>query len=267
VPGGLVLVLSAHGVGVQIYVCAAAKEEPTRYSWTLKAPEADLQDPTGKSLGRHYAGPTWEADDGSKVVGELVTSQAAPQATAIPWLLLRAKSTSGAGIFGHIVSIQRLHTDGGKAPAGGCDGTLAATETRVPYSAEYRFYAADPKSPIGLWKTIDDKTGKARALVRIYEEHGRLFGRIEQSFTPGGEHRICVPCTDERKNQPIIGLVVIRNIGQEGNEYAGGDILDPESGSVYHCKMHLEQDGSRLVLRGYIGFSLFGRSQTWQRQG
>ncbi len=102
--------------------------------------------------------------------------------------------------------------------------------------------------------------------MRIYEQDGKLFGRIEQSFTPGAEHRVCVPCTDERKNQPIIGLLIIRNIKRDGNVYSGGDILDPESGSVYRCKMHVEQDGARLILRGYIGFSLLGRSQTWQRQ-
>jgi uncharacterized protein (DUF2147 family) len=128
-------------------------------------------------------------------------------------------------------------------------------------------HAAQSASPIGLWKTFDDKTGKPRAIVRIYEQGGKLFGRIEQSFTPGGETRVCVPCTDERKNQPIIGLVIIRNIKPDGNDYSGGDILDPESGSVYRCKMHLEQGGTVLVLRGYIGFSLLGRTQTWQRQG
>jgi uncharacterized protein (DUF2147 family) len=126
--------------------------------------------------------------------------------------------------------------------------------------------AADSMSPVGLWKTFDDKTGQARALVRIYEQGGKLFGRIEQSFTPGGETRVCVPCSDERKNQPIIGLIIIRNIKQDGNDYSGGDILDPESGSVYRCKMHLEEGGRILALRGYIGISLLGRSQTWQRQ-
>jgi uncharacterized protein (DUF2147 family) len=120
--------------------------------------------------------------------------------------------------------------------------------------------------PIGVWKTFDDKTGNARAIVRIYEQEGKLFGRIEQSFTPGAEHRVCAECTDERKNQAIVGLIIIRNMKRDGNEYNGGDILDPESGSVYRCKMHLEQDGTRLILRGYIGFSLLGRTQTWQRQ-
>jgi len=123
---------------------------------------------------------------------------------------------------------------------------------------------AGADSPIGLWKTIDDKTGAARAIVRIYEQDGRLFGKIENSFTPGAEHRVCEVCTDERKGQPILGLIIIRNMKHTDNEYSGGDILDPETGSVYHCKMHVE-GGTRLVLRGYIGFSLLGRNQIWQR--
>jgi uncharacterized protein (DUF2147 family) len=124
--------------------------------------------------------------------------------------------------------------------------------------------AADAGSPIGLWKTFDDRTGAARAIVRIYEQDGRLFGKIESSFMPGAEHRVCAVCTDERKDQPIIGLIIIRNMKHTDGEYSGGDILDPENGSVYHCKMHVE-GGTRLVLRGYIGISLLGRNQTWQR--
>jgi uncharacterized protein (DUF2147 family) len=126
--------------------------------------------------------------------------------------------------------------------------------------------ATGAQSPVGLWKTFDDKTGQARALVRIYAQEGKLFGRIEQSFKPGSEHRVCVACSDDRKNLPILGLVIIRNMKPDGGEYDGGDILDPESGAVYRCKMHVEQDGARLILRGYIGFSLLGRTQTWERQ-
>ena len=125
--------------------------------------------------------------------------------------------------------------------------------------------AADATSPLGLWKTFDDKTGKARAIVRIYLEDGKLFGKIEQSFTPGAESRVCSVCSDERKDKPIIGLIIIRNMKPDGSAFTGGDILDPDSGSVYRCKMHLEQDGTRLSVRGYIGFALLGRSQTWQR--
>ena len=88
------------------------------------------------------------------------------------------------------------------------------------------------QSPIGLWKTVDDKTGKPRALVRIYLKDGKYFGRIEHSFTPGAETRVCSVCTDERRNQPIIGLLIIRNVALRDGEYGGGDILDPDSGSV-----------------------------------
>ena len=126
--------------------------------------------------------------------------------------------------------------------------------------------AADNNSPVGTWKTFDDKTGNARGIVRIYEQNGKLFGKLEQSFVPGAERRVCAVCTDDRKNQPIIGLLIIRNMTRDDGGYSGGDILDPESGSVYRCKLHLEQDGIRLIVRGYIGFSLLGRSQTWQRQ-
>ncbi|MEA3151096.1 MAG: hypothetical protein QOD56_2035 [Gammaproteobacteria bacterium] len=127
-------------------------------------------------------------------------------------------------------------------------------------------HSAEATSPIGRWKTVDDKTGKARAIVRIYEQDGKLSGEIEQVFTPGAETRVCKFCTDERKNQPIIGLRIIRNMKPNGSEYTGGDILDPESGSVFRCKMHLEQDGARLIVRGYLGFALLGRTQIWQRQ-
>ena len=141
--------------------------------------------------------------------------------------------------------------------------SLALCASAAPLTA---FSSDITPSPIGVWKTFDDKTGKEMAVVRIYESDGKVFGKIIQSFKPGAETRVCVPCTDERKDQPIIGLVIIRNMKRDGDEYDSGDILDPESGSVYHAKMHLEQDGARLVVRGYIGFSFLGRSQTWQRQ-
>ena len=87
--------------------------------------------------------------------------------------------------------------------------------------------AADSQSPIGLWKTVDDKTGMPRAIVRIYVQGEKYFGRIEKSFTPGAEARVCSACTDERKNQPIMGLLIVRNMTARDGEYSGGDILDP----------------------------------------
>jgi len=119
---------------------------------------------------------------------------------------------------------------------------------------------------MGLWETIDDKTGKPTAVVEIFAKDAKLFGRIEQILTRGDKNGVCVACTDARKDQPIIGMIIIRNIKPVGPEYSGGDILDPDSGSVYRCKMHLEKNGSQLIVRGYIGLSLFGRSQTWHRR-
>jgi len=145
-------------------------------------------------------------------------------------------------------------------------GILAVTILAIAMLHGVLASAAEAGSPIGLWKTVDDKTGNARAIVRIYEQGGKLFGRIEKSFTPGAENRVFDVCTDERKDQPIIGLVIIRNLQSKDGEYSGGDILDPDTGTVYRCKLHLDQDGSHLIVRGYIGISLLGRSQTWQRQ-
>jgi uncharacterized protein (DUF2147 family) len=120
-------------------------------------------------------------------------------------------------------------------------------------------------SPEGLWKTVDDHTGAPRALVRIYREGEAYFGRIEASLVPEEADARCSACEGERKDQPVVGMVIVRNMKAEKDGYGGGDVLDPESGSVYDCVLHLEGEGRRLILRGYIGLSLFGRSQTWQR--
>src|SRR5438067_3617319 len=122
------LIFSGMGEGSQIYICAP---KPDGYGpeWKLKAPDAAVTDGAGAKL-RHYAGPTWEAGDGSKVVGE-VKARTEVDAAAIPWLLLAARSTSGPGLLEHVRWIQRLETRGGKAPDGKCD---AGAETRVAYS-------------------------------------------------------------------------------------------------------------------------------------
>lgn len=125
--------------------------------------------------------------------------------------------------------------------------------------------AAEP-SATGVWKTIDDKTHQTRGTVRLYEQDGAIFGKIESSVDPKTATDVCDLCTGERKNQPIIGLVFLRNMKRQGaTEYAGGDILDPDTGTVYRCKMTLLDGGRRLVVRGFIGVALLGRSQTWLR--
>jgi hypothetical protein len=133
--------LIAYAQGVQIYTCGPAQDRPGQYAWNFKAPEATLADRSGNTIGRHYAGPTWESPDGSKVVGQVVASNPGTDANAIPWLLLSAKSVSGNGVFTRTQSVQRIQTVAGKAPAGGCANAAdAGKEARVPYQAIYYFY-------------------------------------------------------------------------------------------------------------------------------
>jgi hypothetical protein len=128
--------------GVQIYECRARKEQPGNYAWTFVAPEADLFDGRGKRIGRHYAGPHWEADDGSKIVGALKERADAPAGDAIPWLLLTSKSVGREGVFRNITSIQRVNTAGGLPPLSGCSNAAIGTTTRIHYTADYYFFAA-----------------------------------------------------------------------------------------------------------------------------
>jgi hypothetical protein len=145
VPANQVPSLEARANGVQIYQCSPSKEDPAVYKWTFKAPEAELFDDNGKKIGKHYAGPTWEANDGSKVMGQVKAQDDGPNRDAIAWLLLSVKSASGNGVFSQTQSIQRLSTAGGKAPPeGSCNSAEAGKEARVPYTAVYYFYVTKP---------------------------------------------------------------------------------------------------------------------------
>jgi hypothetical protein len=126
--------------GVQIYECTAKAGQPASYEWVFRAPEADLVDSGGRSVGKHYAGPTWESRDGSAVVGQVKARDAAPDASAIPWLLLSTKSTGGSGLFSGSKHIQRVHTVGGITPTESCSAANAKQTARVPYTATYFFY-------------------------------------------------------------------------------------------------------------------------------
>src|SRR6266480_3657179 len=142
VPASQTLSLETHAAGVQIYDCKPGKDDPAHFEWVFRAPEADLFDAAGKKIGKHYAGPTWESNDGSKAVGEVKARDDGPDPNAIPWLLMSAKSTEGNGIFGKTQSVQRLNTVGGKAPADGCSQAQVGKEARIPYRATYNFYVA-----------------------------------------------------------------------------------------------------------------------------
>lgn len=137
VPDGQKLLLRAYARGVQIYVCETSPDG--RLTWNLKAPEAMLFDELDRVIGSHYAGPTWELDqDGSKVCGAVLQRVPSPDAAAIPWLLLKMKTTEGTGQFRRVTHIQRVNTKGGLAPA--ATPTTPGQEVRVHYSAEYYFY-------------------------------------------------------------------------------------------------------------------------------
>jgi hypothetical protein len=134
--------------GVQIYECRARKDQGGGYEWAFVAPEADLFDAAGNKIGRHYAGPHWESNDGSRVVGTAKERADAPVADAIPWLLLTAKSVGPEGSFSKVTSVQRVSTAGGTAPKTACSPAEAGTTARVNYTADYYFFTPRPAAPV-----------------------------------------------------------------------------------------------------------------------
>jgi len=116
----------------------------------------------------------------------------------------------------------------------------------------------------GKWKTIDDVTGKEKSYVEIYENNGKIYAKILELLTPGDENKICDLCEGENKDKPVKGMVVINGLLKDGDEWNGGTILDPKNGKIYKCYITLEND-DKLKVRGYIGFSLLGRTQYWYR--
>ena len=126
--------------GVQIYECRAKKDQSGDYEWAFVAPEADLFDSAGTRVGKHYAGPHWESNDGSKIAGTVKASSPAPAADSIPWLLLAAKSDGPEGSFSKFTSVQRVSTVGGVAPKTGCSQAAVGAPARVNYTADYYFF-------------------------------------------------------------------------------------------------------------------------------
>jgi len=123
-------------------------------------------------------------------------------------------------------------------------------------------------SPVGLWKNIDDESGKPKALIRITEANGVLEGKIEKLFHDASQDQnpVCDKCSDARKNQPILGMTMLSGLKKDGDEYNGGEILDPNNGKVYRSKLKVADGGKKLEVRGYIGVPMLGRSQTWVRE-
>ncbi len=136
-PANEQVLLQVHAKGDQVYTCTS---NGAQFAWALKAPDAQLAGKDGKPFGKHFAGPTWEANDGSRVTGEAAANAASPDPDSIPWLLLTAVSHGGDGVLARVTSVQRINTKGGKAPASGCDAAHAGAEHRTPYSADYVFF-------------------------------------------------------------------------------------------------------------------------------
>ena len=122
-------------------------------------------------------------------------------------------------------------------------------------------------SPVGRWKTIDDHSGQTKAIVEIREANGELEGRIVQLFHPPVPHPECIKCTGALKDKPVLGMQILWGMRHNGNEWTGGRVLDPESGKLYRCTMTLEDGGKTLRVRGYVGVSVFGRTEKWVRVG
>ena len=123
---------------------------------------------------------------------------------------------------------------------------------------------AQKNSVLGKWKSIDDQTGKQMGVVHIYEEDGKIYGKVIEITKEQDRDKLCNNCLGEDKDQPILGLNVIRGLTKDGEEYSGGKILDPKHGKYYKCYINLENE-NKLKVRGYIGISFFGRTQYWHR--
>jgi uncharacterized protein (DUF2147 family) len=126
---------------------------------------------------------------------------------------------------------------------------------------------AQAPSAVGRWTTIDDETKKPKSVVTIWEENGKLYGKIEKLFREPNEEQnpLCDKCEGALKNKPIIGMTILRDLKKDGSEWSGGSILDPANGKTYKATIAIEDGGKKLKLRGYIGISLLGRTQYWMR--
>ena len=126
--------------------------------------------------------------------------------------------------------------------------------------------ADDAASPVGVWRVLDDDNSTPLALVRVYEEYGQFFGRIVKTFDNGREPLRCSACRNELRDQPLIGMVILRALHREEEHFAGGEILDPETGDTYRCIVHLRDHGQKLRVRGYRAIVWLGETRTWMRE-
>jgi uncharacterized protein (DUF2147 family) len=126
-------------------------------------------------------------------------------------------------------------------------------------------FSSQAQKVTGLWKTIDDQTGVEKSIVEIYEKNGKVYGKVKEILDPDApKNATCQNCPGDDDGRPIIGLTFIKGLEKDGDEYTDGNILDPETGELYKCYIKLVED-DKLKVRGYIGFSLLGRTQYWYR--
>lgn len=117
----------------------------------------------------------------------------------------------------------------------------------------------------GQWKTIDEESGKEKAIVEIYQFEGKFYGKITKLLIPEDQGKVFEKGQGEDKNKPILGLIILKGLSPDGDEYSGGTITDPNNGKTYKCIIEVQDDGAKLKIRGYIGLSLAGRTQYWYR--
>jgi uncharacterized protein (DUF2147 family) len=143
-------------------------------------------------------------------------------------------------------------------------GSVFAPRVRAETGAQ----DSSMNSPIGRWKTIDDVTGKAKSVVVIWEENGKLYGRVQTLVNPDPKdpNPRCDNCAGEQKGKPVVGLRILWDLQKDGHGWSGGTILDPANGKTYKCLLSVEDGGNKLKVRGFIGFSLLGRTQYWLRE-
>jgi len=141
------------------------------------------------------------------------------------------------------------------------------TLTFCGFIAYFNALASDNTSAIGYWTTISDEDNKPRSVIQIINNQGYLEGRILKVYAKEGDHELCINCGGKLKNTPIIGLKFLWGMIPDGDKtWSGGQILDPKTGKTYKCKMRLTNDGKELSVRGYVGISVFGRTQIWVRR-
>jgi uncharacterized protein (DUF2147 family) len=124
-----------------------------------------------------------------------------------------------------------------------------------------------PRSPVGRWKTVDDASGKVKAIVNIWEDDSKIYGRIEQLLDPDPKYPNprCVRCRGALRDHPVIGMRILWDLKEDRNQWSGGQVLDPDNGRSYRCTIAVEDGGRRLRVHGFVGFSLLGRTQYWLR--